>query len=268
MEEITLQDLLEAGCHFGHKAERWHPKAADFIWTEKDGVHIVDLAKTKAGLEAGASFVRELGKSGGTILFVGTKRQAKGVVTDLAQKAGAAYLTQRWIGGFLTNWEGVHKNIQKINRLAEEQATNAWKKFPKHERTKLGHYLARLKVDYGGVLELNQLPDALFIVDVKKEATAVREAVRAGIPIVGIVDTNSDPTNIDYVIAANDDAVGSIEFIARVIAEAYREGKEKAEKEAALVKEEAKVGGKEEAVKTEEKPKEEKPTEKKKKRKA
>ncbi len=235
MEDITLQQLLEAGCHFGHKAERWNPKASDFIYAEKDGIHIIDLAKTKAGLEAAAAFVRETAASGGTVLFVATKRQARGIVKELAELAGAPYLVERWIGGFLTNWDEVHKNIQKINRLAEEQKTGAWKKFPKHEQTKLGHYLDRLKVFYGGVLSLNTPPAALFIVDVKKEEAAVREAIRREIPIVAVVDTNSDPTGIDYVIAANDDAVGSISLITKVIANSYREGREKAEKEVARV---------------------------------
>src|SRR5690348_9389178 len=145
MEEITLQDLLEAGCHFGHKAERWHPKAAEFIYTEKDGIHIIDLAKTKTHLEAAREYVRSLSAQGQEVLFVGTKRQAKGVVNTAAKDAGAPYLTERWIGGFLTNWEGIKKNIDKINKLTEEQANGSWKKFPKHEQVKLARYLTKLK---------------------------------------------------------------------------------------------------------------------------
>ena len=231
MNDITLEQLLEAGCHFGHKAERWHPKASQFIWQEKDGIHIIDLAKTKAGLDAAIAFIHELVKNGGTLLFVGTKRQARGVVREAAQKAGANYLTQRWIGGFMTNWDGVHKNIQKINTMIADQASGAWKKFPKHEQTKMARYLERLKVDYEGVLSLNELPKALFIVDVRKEQSAVREAKRLNIPVIGIVDTNADPTGIDFVIAANDDAVGSVELIVTAIADTFREGREKLEKE-------------------------------------
>lgn len=231
MEEITLQALLEAGCHFGHKAERWNPKASEFIYSEKDGIHIIDLAKTKAGLEAAGAFVKETASRGETVLFIGTKRQASGIVKELAQKAGAPYLVERWIGGFLTNWDEVHKNIQKINRLADEQKTGGWKKFPKHEQTKLARYLERLKIFYGGVLALNAPPAALFIIDVKKEDAAVREGKRREIPIIGVVDTNSDPTGIEYVIAANDDAVGSIQIITKIIADAYREGREKLEKD-------------------------------------
>lgn len=233
MDEITLQSLLEAGCHFGHKAERWNPKATGFIYAKKDGIHIIDLAKTKAGLEAARAFVKEIAGRGGTVLFVATKRQARGIVKELAESCGAPYLVERWIGGFLTNWDEVHKNIQKIIRLADEQKTGAWKKFPKHEQTKLARYLERLKVFYGGVLVLNVPPDALFIVDVRKEEAAVREGERREIPIIGVVDTNSDPTGISYIVPANDDAVGSIRIIAKTIADAYREGREKVEKEAA-----------------------------------
>ncbi len=231
MQDITLEQLLEAGCHFGHKAERWHPKASEFIWAEKDGIHIIDLAKTKAGLDAAIAFISELAAVGSTVLFVGTKRQARGVVREAAQKAGASYLTQRWIGGFMTNWEGVHKNIQKINKMMTDQASGAWKKFPKHEQTKMARYLSRLNVDYEGVLMLNDLPKAIVVVDVRKEQSAVREAQRLGIPVIGIVDTNANPSDISYVIPANDDAVGSVQLIISAIAEAYREGHEKLEKE-------------------------------------
>ena len=233
MKDITLEQLLEAGCHFGHKAERWHPKAAEFIWQEKDGIHIIDLAKTKAGLDAAIAFVSELAGAGSTLLFVGTKRQARGVVREAAQKAGASYLTQRWIGGFMTNWEGVHKNIQKIIKMMEDQKSGAWKKFPKHEQTKMARYLSRLNVDYEGVLMLNDLPKAIIVVDVRKEQSAVREAQRLNIPVIGIVDTNANPSDISFVIPANDDAVGSVQLIISAIAEAYREGHEKMEKETA-----------------------------------
>ena len=225
MKDITLQDLLEAGCHFGHKSERWHPKAQQFIYTEKDGIHIIDLAKTKIGLDAAVAFVKELVAGGSELLFVATKRQAKGIVKEEAIRVGAPYMTERWIGGFLTNWDGIHKNIQKIIRFTDEEATGAWKKFPKHEQMKLSRYLARLKVFYGGVLQLNVPPQAMFIVDVKKEIAAVREGLRCGIPIIAIVDTNSDPTGITHVIPANDDAVGSITIVAKTIAAAYEEGR-------------------------------------------
>lgn len=230
MEEITLQSLLEAGCHFGHKAERWHPKAAEFIYTKKDGIHIIDLAKTKTGLDNAIAFIKELVKNGGELLFIATKRQAMGVVREAVVKAGAPYLVERWIGGFLTNWEEVKKNIDKIINLENDHAAERWKKMPKHEQGKLLRYIERLKVFYGGVLLLTEKPAAVFVVDVRREHAAVREAIRIGIPVIAIVDTNSDPTGIDYVIPANDDAVGSIKLIADTIASAYREGKEAREK--------------------------------------
>ena len=231
MEEITLPSLLEAGCHFGHKSERWHPKARDFIYTEKDGIHIIDLAKTKVGLEAAMTFVKELVAGGGDLLFVGTKRQAMGVVAEEASRVGAPYFVERWIGGFLTNWEEIKKNIDKINRLKEGKATGFWKKFPKHEQSKLSRYLDRLHVFYGGVLTIATPPQAIFVVDVRREYAAVREAARIGIPVVGVVDTNSDPSGIDYVVPANDDAVGSIKFIAHAVASAYKEGKDQYQKQ-------------------------------------
>lgn len=235
MEDITLQALLEAGCHFGHKAERWHPKAAEFIYTKKDGIHIIDLAKTKAGLDAASAFIKELVAGGGELLFVATKRQAMGVVKEEAARVGAPYLVQRWIGGFLTNWEEIKKNIVKIINLEADHATGKWKGMPKHEQGKLLRYIERLKIFYGGVLTIKEKPNALFVVDVRREDAAVREARRMEIPIIAIVDTNSDPAGIDYVIPANDDAVGSIQAVTRAIAGAYREGKEVKQKEATAV---------------------------------
>lgn len=234
MQEITLQALLEAGCHFGHKSERWHPKAAEFIYTEKDGIHIIDLAKTKAGLDAATNFVRDLVASGQEILFVGTKRQAAGIVKMETNAVGAPYLSERWIGGFLTNWDNIHRNIEKINRMTEERANGSWKKFPKHEQTKMGRYVDRIKIYYGGVLTLDEPPAAIFVVDIRKEDAAVREGKRRGIPVIGIVDTNANPEGIDYVIPANDDAVGSISFIVHAMAEAYKEGKALAQKGAEI----------------------------------
>ena len=226
---------MEAGCHFGHKAERWHPKAARFIYTKKDGIHIIDLTKTKTGLEAAAAFVKDLASQGKEVIFVGTKRQASGVVKQEAAAVAAPYFVERWIGGFLTNWDQVKKNIDKILKMEGDRASGAWKKFPKHEQVKMARYLDRIKIYYGGVLTIKAIPQALVIVDVKKEESAVREGKRVGVPVVGIVDTNSDPTPIDYVIPANDDAVGSIQYIIHYLAQAYAEGKmlwEKANKAA------------------------------------
>jgi len=244
MEEITLQALLEAGCHFGHKAERWHPKASQFIYTKKDGIHIIDLVKTKAGLEAAAAYVRQLASEGKEVVFVGTKRQASGVVKQEAAAVAAPYFVARWIGGFLTNWDQIKKNIDKILKMEADRASGAWKKFPKHEQVKMGRYLDRIKIYYGGVLSIKAVPQALVVVDVKKEEPAVREGKRVNVPVIGIVDTNSDPTPIDYVIPANDDAVGSIQYIIHALASAYGEGKilwDKANKEIAAKAEATKV---------------------------
>ncbi|MCX8009307.1 MAG: 30S ribosomal protein S2, partial [Patescibacteria group bacterium] len=231
MKNITLEDLLKAGCHFGHKAERWHPRSQEFIYTEKDGIHIIDLAKTKHYLEIARSLIKSLAEEGKEILFVGTKRQAKNIVKQFSLRAGAPYLVERWIGGFLTNWQSIRKNIEKINRMQQEKDRNEWQKFPKHEQVKLSKYLERLKVTYEGVLSLTSLPGAIFVTDGKKEYAAVKEANRMEIPVIGIVDTNVDPSPIDYPIPANDDAVGSIECIIDILTEAYKEGKEKKEKE-------------------------------------
>jgi len=225
MEEITLQQLLEAGCHFGHKAERWNPKAAPFIYTKKDGIHIIDLVKTKTGLEAAAAIIKETVASGREVIFVGTKRQAAGIVKQEMTAAGAPYFVTRWIGGFLTNWDQVKKNIQKILSMEADREAGGWKKFPKHEQVKMGRYLDRIKIYYAGVLSIKDIPGALVVVDIKKEEPAVREAIRREVPIVGVVDTNSNPTGIDYVIPANDDAVGSIQCIIHYLAQAYQEGK-------------------------------------------
>ena len=233
MEDISLKDLLEAGCHFGHKSERWHPKAQQFIFEERDGIHVIDLAKTKAGLIKAAELIKKIASEGGTVLFVGTKRQAAAIIKENAEKAGAPYISHHWIGGFLTNWEQVHKNLEKIRRLTEEEKNNAWKKYPKHERVKLGRYLRKINVIYGGVIQLSTPPQAVMLVDIRREQVAVREARRMGNTAIGLVDTNSDPSEIDVAIPANDDAVGSIKVIIEYLTAAYAEGREVREKELA-----------------------------------
>ncbi len=230
MNDISLKDLLEAGCHFGHKVERWHPKAAQFIFQSRDGLHIIDLGKTRDGLKSAALYLKELGTQGKIILFVATKRQAKGVVSEAAKSAEIVYLTNRWIGGFITNWEQVEKNINKLNTMKKELAEGAWKKFPKHEQVALEKALRKIEVVYTGVSNLTKLPDAVFIIDVKKEIACFRECLKAEIPMVAICDTNADPNKINYPIPANDDAVGSIKFITDYLAGAYLEGRKIAQK--------------------------------------
>lgn len=225
MKDISLKDLLEAGCHFGHKVERWHPKAAAFIFQEREGLHIIDLAKTRDGLKSASEFIRQLAKEGKNILFVATKRQAKGVVTDAAKRAGIPYMTNRWIGGFITNWEQVVKNIQKLNTMRKEKEDGSWSKFPKHEIVQLEKTLRKIEAVYAGVAQLTVRPDTIFIIDIKKEVASLREARQYGIKIAAIVDTNADPNLVDFPIPANDDAVGSIKFITDYLAEAYIEGR-------------------------------------------
>jgi len=258
MSDITLQQLLEAGCHFGHKAERRHPKATPFIYTEKDGIHIIDLVQTKAGLDKAIAQVREIVGNGGEVLFVGTKRQAKDVLKTEADRAGVPFVVERWIGGFLTNWEGIQRTIKKILTMTEDQKTGAWKRFPKHEQVKMAHHLKRMNMFYGGVTKLMELPKALFIVDVKKEGVAFRETIRCHIPIIAIVDTNVNPTDVQYPIPANDDAVGSIAIISKALADAYLEGKRIVEKNTPVTKPE-----KAEIKETEEKTEKKEHTEKK-----
>lgn len=268
MKDISLKDLLEAGCHFGHKVERWYPKAASFIYGAREGIHIIDLAKTKEGLAKAAEYLKELAKEDKNILFVATKRQSKGVAGEAAKRAGLPYLTNRWIGGFMTNWDEMKKNIDKVNRMRKESAEGAWQKFPKHEQIKLEKDLRKLKAVYDGVAELTALPDALFIVDIKREHACLQEAVKKNIPVVAIVDTNADPNWVDYPIPANDDAVGSIQYITNYLADAYMEGrkmeqkgeikKEKVEK-AEQLKVEKRADKKEEQKKKRGRPKKSKP---------
>jgi len=268
MSDITLQQLLEAGCHFGHKSERRNPKASSYIYTEKDGIHIIDLAKTKEGLDRACIYISELVAAGGEALFVGTKRQAKDILKTESDRVGAPFVVERWIGGFLTNWEGIQKTIRKILTMTDDEKSGAWKKFPKHEQVKLAHHLKRLNMFYGGVVKLMNVPKVLFIVDLKKEGVAFREAIRCNIPIIAIVDTNVNPTDVLFPIPANDDAVGSIAIITKAIADAYEQGKRSWEKEAEVAAVEKKLVEKtvesqkektkesEKAVVSEEKPKE------------
>jgi small subunit ribosomal protein S2 len=231
MKSITLQELLEAGCHFGHKSERWHPRAGEYIYTKKDGIHIIDLAKTKLSLEKAMDYVYETAKSGNTVLFVGTKKQARDIVKTEASRVGAPYFVSRWVGGFLTNWDGIKKNIDKTNLMIKEEQEGAWKIYPKHEQLKLSHNLKKLTMEYEGVLRLLKPPKAVCIIDVKKEYSAVREAMRTGAFLLGVVDTNTNPIDVDIAIPANDDAVGSITYIVKALVSAYLEGKEACERE-------------------------------------
>lgn len=223
MKDISLKDLLEAGCHFGHKASRWYPKAKGYIFTEREGVHVIDLAQTKAGLEAAANYLKDLAKNGGSIIFVGAKRQTTGVTVEAAKRAGLYYLALRWPGGLLTNFAVMKKNLERIKEL--EARIKDEKTYTKKERLLAQREMDKLLALYGGLQGLEKLPEAIFLVDIKKFAGAVREAVPTGVKIVAICDTNVDPEPVNYPIPANDDAVGSIKIIVDYLADAWIEGK-------------------------------------------
>ncbi len=219
MQEITLKDLLEAGCHFGHQSRRWNPKMAPYIYGEKDKVHIFDLAKTKAGLDEACEVLKKIVAEGGKVLFVGTKRQAADFVKSEAIRAGMPYVTQTWMGGMMTNFGQLTKSVNKMKDLKAKRAAGELKKYTKHEQLLIDREIAKLEKFLGGVSDMDSLPQAMFVVDTHKEDVAVKEAVRAGIPVIGMVDTNGDPTVVDYVIPVNDDAVKSIELIVKAVAD-------------------------------------------------
>lgn len=220
--KITLKELLEAGCHFGHQSQRWNPKMKSYIFATKDKVHIFDLVKTKEGLEAACAFVKATTSQAGKVLFVGTKRQAKEIVKETAQKARMPYVSERWLGGTITNWEQIKKSIDKLEEMKEKKEKGEYKDYTKKEQLLIDREIERLERFFGGLTALEGLPEAIFVVDIKKEEAAVLEANKKGVKVVAIVDTNSNPDLVDYVIPANDDAVGSIELIVKKIGEACK----------------------------------------------
>lgn len=250
MKEITLEELLEAGCHFGHQVTRQNPKARDFVFEARDNIHIIDLAKTKEGLDEAASYVKEVAKQGGTMVVVGSKRQAAPIITEEAKRVkealsakqvnpGLFTVTARWIGGTLTNMGEVTKNYKKLRDLESKLKDDMEKaKYTKKEVGMWEKERVKLEVYYGGIADMKDKPSVLFVVDTHLENLAVMEAIRTGIPTVGIVDTNADPNVINYVIPANDDAVGSLQLLISHIMNAWMEGKEEAGK-APVAKKEA-----------------------------
>ncbi|MFH1833344.1 MAG: 30S ribosomal protein S2 [Candidatus Levyibacteriota bacterium] len=240
MREITLEELLEAGCHFGHQVTRSNPKARDYIFEARDNIHIIDLAKTKEGLDNAAAFVKSVAKKeGSSFLVVGTKRQAQGILKEAIEKAkiegfadGLFWVANRWMGGTLTNYSEMAKNYRKLKDLGERLKNEEERaKYTKREVGLWEKEKLQLEGFYGGVLEMKKLPDALFIIDSHLEDLAVREAKRMSIPTVGITDTNADPYLIDYAVPANDDAVGSLKLIISYIIEAWVEGRKSAKVE-------------------------------------
>ncbi|QNL51249.1 30S ribosomal protein S2 [Olivibacter sp. SDN3] len=254
MARTTYQELLDAGVHFGHLTRKWDPKMAKYIFMERNGIHIIDLNKTLAKLEEASSAIKQIVKSGRKVLFVATKKQAKDIVADQAKAVNMPYVTERWLGGMLTNFATVRKSIKKMSNIDKMTKDGTYDVLSKKEKLMIQRERVKLENLLGGIADLNRLPAALFIIDVKKEHIAVSEALKLNIPTFAMVDTNSDPTNIDFPIPSNDDATKSINLITNVIKQAIVEGleerkrdkEEEAEKEAAAAK--AKIDSGEEAA--------------------
>lgn len=224
----SLQELLEAGVHFGHQLRRGHSRMKPYIYGAREGVHIIDLTQSEKYLKDACEYVYNLGKSGGVLLFVGTKKQAKPITEELAKRLESPYMAERWIGGFLTNYEEVSKNIKRLKELKEQKEKGQLSKYTKKEQLLFDRRMAQLQRDLGGVLDFKGLPDAIFVIDAVTENIAVREANRTNVKVVAIADTNSDPTFINYPIPGNDDAIKSIKILSDAIANAYEEGKKQA----------------------------------------
>ncbi|CDX02643.1 30S ribosomal protein S2 [Desulfitobacterium hafniense] len=226
MAVISMKQLLEAGVHFGHQTRRWNPKMARYIFTERNGIYIIDLQKTVRKVEEAYNYVRNLAADGGTVLFVGTKKQAQESVKEEAERCGMYYVNERWLGGMMTNFQTIQKRVSRLRELEKMEAEGVFEVLPKKEVAALRHEMEKLERFLGGIKSMKKLPDALFVVDPRKERIAVAEARRLNIPIVGIVDTNCDPDEIDVVIPANDDAIRAVKLLTGRIADAIIEGQQ------------------------------------------
>lgn len=240
MSDITVKSLLEAGVHFGHQTHRWNPKMAPWLFGERSGVHIIDLEQTMGYLNQAAKKAEEVTASGGKILFVGTKRQGREVIKTTAEKAGMPYVIERWLGGTLTNWTVIQERLRLLARLTDEQATGDWDRLPKKEVAKKQRELERLQKLLGGLKDLGDVPEAVFVNDVVREDLAIKEAHKLGLIIIGVVDSNADPSLITHPIPGNDDAVRSIAVVAGLIADAALRGKTAFDKQARQAEPEAK----------------------------
>ncbi|PIS09336.1 30S ribosomal protein S2 [Candidatus Beckwithbacteria bacterium CG10_big_fil_rev_8_21_14_0_10_34_10] len=223
--DIPLKDLLEAGCHFGHQKRRWNPKMDSFIWKEKEGVHIFDLAITAAKLKEACIALRDLVKEGGEVIFIGTKRQAEAVIKEEAKKTGAFYICSRWLGGTITNWDQIKKSLDKLVEMKEKKEKGEYEKYTKKENVLIDRDINRLSRFFEGLIGLKGNPQALFVIDQKREIAAVKEAKSKGIKVFAMLDSNGDPDLVDYPIPANDDAVRSIKLIVEKMAQAVADGK-------------------------------------------
>ncbi len=226
MAVVSMKSLLEAGVHFGHQTRRWNPKMAPYIFTERNGIYIIDLQKTVKKLEQAYMFIRDVSAQGGEVLFVGTKKQAGSSVKEEAERVGAHYVNARWLGGMMTNFKTIKRRIARLEQLHRMEEDGTFDLLPKKEVLKLNLEIEKLEKFLGGIKNMKTLPKALFVVDPRKEKIAVAEAKKLGIPVVAIVDTNCDPDDIDYVIPGNDDAIRAVKLIASCMADAILEGKQ------------------------------------------
>ncbi|HXY73259.1 MAG TPA: 30S ribosomal protein S2 [Actinomycetota bacterium] len=224
MPVVTRRALLEAGVHFGHLTRRWNPKMRRYIFGERSGYYIIDLEKSLTGLESAYAFLREIGRRHGSVLFVGTKKQAQEIIPEQAERVGMPYVNTRWLGGMLTNFQTIHARLRRLKELREMDRGGVLEFLPKKEALRLRHEKQKLERNLSGIIDMDRLPDALYVIDTKKEHIAVTEARRLGIPVVAIVDTNCDPDEVDYVIPGNDDAIRSCALVTRVVADALQEG--------------------------------------------
>ncbi|HEV3408511.1 MAG TPA: 30S ribosomal protein S2 [Gaiellaceae bacterium] len=225
MPVVTMRELLEAGVHFGHQTRRWNPKMRRFLFAERGGIYIIDLQQTLALLEQAYAFVRNVAARGGTILFVGTKKQCQDAIEEHATRVGMPYVNHRWLGGLLTNWRTISERIERLHELRRLRDEGQLELLPAKERIQMLAELEKLETNLGGVLPMDKVPDAIFIVDLRKEQLAVREARRLGIPVVALVDTNCDPDDADYVVPGNDDAIRSCSLVMQAIADAIADGR-------------------------------------------
>ncbi len=226
MAVISMKQLLEAGVHFGHQTRRWNPKMAEYIFTERNGIYIIDLQKTVKKIDEAYYFLVDVAKKGGNVLFVGTKKQAKDSIVEEAERCGMYYVNNRWLGGMLTNFKTIQKRVAKLNQLNEMEEKGIFDRLPKKEVIKLKAERDKLEKNLGGIKGMGRVPAALFVVDPRVEKNAVAEARKLGIPVVAIVDTNCDPDEVDYVIPGNDDAIRAVKLIAAKMADAVIEGRE------------------------------------------
>ncbi len=227
MSVVTMRELLEAGVHFGHQTRRWNPKMRRYIFTERGGIYIIDLQQTLELVEQAAAYVRSVAERGGSVLFVGTKKQCQDSIAEEAARVGMPFVNHRWLGGLLTNWRTISERIERLHELTRLRDEDQLELLPPKERMTMTSELEKLETNLGGVSDMKRPPEAMFVIDLRKEQLAIREARRLGMPVVGLVDTNCDPDDSDYVIPGNDDAIRSCSLIVRVIADAIEAGKSK-----------------------------------------